>query len=326
MIFVDNQQVVDPRVNLALEEYLLRNLDIHEDLLLLYINEPSIILGRNQNALEEINLKYVREHGIHVVRRVSGGGTVYHDLGNLNYSFITDYAPENFHNFRKFTKPVIKVLHDLGVQAELNKRNDILVDGRKISGTAQYSTSKRMVSHGTLLFNAQLGDVTEALNVKMSRIVSKGIKSVRSQVANISEYMNEAMTIETFRQHILQGVFEGTNPIPQYHLTDGDWAGVHELVEERYSQWAWNFGRSPQFSVQRMQRFPLGEVNARIFVKNGVIEKVEFLGDFPDMCDLMELETALIGVRYDPAALADIEALEKIKSIPSETFVKFLYG
>ncbi len=329
MIFVDNEQVTDPRVNLALEEYLLRHLDTEEDILLFYINEPSIIIGRNQNTLEEINYEYVCEHGIHVVRRMSGGGTVYHDLGNLNFSFITEYAPGNFRNFRKFTRPVIEVLHELGVPAELSGRNDILVEGRKISGTAQYSTSKRMFSHGTLLFNAQLDNVSAALNVKMSKIISKGIKSVRSRVANISEFMTEQMTTEAFRQRLLEGIFAGAASIPQYHLTETDWAGVHQLVEERYDRWEWNYGRSPGFNVQRTQRFPFGEIDARIDVQQGRIEGVKFYGDFLGNGDMADMEAALTGVRYDTealaAALAGIDVNDYFGGITLEEFVWFLH-
>ena len=330
MIFIDNERVTNPRMNLALEEYLLRHLDTAEDVLLFYINEPSIIVGRNQNTLEEINHEYVREHGIHVVRRMSGGGTVYHDLGNLNFSFITEYAPSNFRNFRKFTKPVIEVLHELGVPAELSGRNDILVEGRKISGTAQYSTSKRMFSHGTLLFNAQLDNVSEALNVKMSKITSKGIKSVRSRVANISEFMTEPMTTLAFRQRLLEGIFADVDPVPQYHLTESDWAGVHQLVEERYAQWEWNYGRSPKFNVQHTQRFPFGEIDARIDVQHGAIGSIKFYGDFLGNGEMADLEAALTGVRYDAdallAALAGIDVNEYFGGITPEELVQFLYG
>ncbi|MRS04884.1 lipoate--protein ligase, partial [bacterium] len=164
MLFVDNLDEHDPAVNLALEEYMLRQSDLHEDLLLFYINEPSIIIGRHQNTLEEINRDYVEEHNIHIVRRLSGGGAVYHDLGNLNFSFITDYQAENFQNFRKFTEPVVRALSTLGVKAELTGRNDIQIDERKVSGNAQYISRGRMVSHGTLLFNSDLSHVSDALN------------------------------------------------------------------------------------------------------------------------------------------------------------------
>lgn len=172
MWFVDNEKVTDPRVNLAIEEHLLRTFDTEEDILLFYINQPSIIIGRNQNTIEEINQEYVEKNGIIVVRRLSGGGAVYHDLGNLNFSFITQNQAENIHNFRKFTAPVIEVLRKMGVPAELSGRNDIVVDGRKISGNAQYIAGRRMVSHGTLLLNSDLEQVVEALNVKASKIES----------------------------------------------------------------------------------------------------------------------------------------------------------
>ena len=329
MIYVDNQGIVDPRVNLALEEYLLRHLETDEDILLFYINEPSIIIGRNQNTLEEINHEYVQANGIHVVRRLSGGGAVYHDLGNLNFSFITNYEASNFRNFRKFTKPVIEVLHSLGVMAELSGRNDILVEGRKISGTAQYSTTRRMFSHGTLLFDSQLELVVEALRVKMSKITSKGIKSVRSRVANISEFMRESMTIEAFRQRLLEGIFAGYSSIPQYRLTDEDWQGIHQLVDERYAQWNWNFGRSPDFNVQRTHRFTFGEIDAHIDVQQGRIEAVKFYGDFLGDGEMADLEACLRGVRYDPHALAealggvDVDAI--FGGISLEEFVAFLY-
>ncbi len=191
MLFIDNKGITDPRINLAIEEYALKNLDINETYLLFYINEPSIIIGKNQNSIEEINTEYVESNGIHVVRRLSGGGAVYHDLGNLNYSFITKDDGNSFHNFRKFTEPVIAALNQMGVNAELSGRNDILAEGRKISGNAQFSTKGRMFTHGTLLFNSEMDHIVSALRVKKDKIESKGIKSVRSRVANISEFLSD---------------------------------------------------------------------------------------------------------------------------------------
>ena len=189
MLFVDNKGITDPRMNLAIEEYILRHLDINQTYLLFYINEPSIIIGKNQNTLEEINTDFVEKNGIHVVRRLSGGGAVYHDLGNLNFSFITKDDGESFHNFKKFTEPVIRALRSMGVPAELSGRNDILVQGRKISGNAQFATKGRMFSHGTLMFDSNIDNVVAALNVKKDKIESKGIKSIRSRVANIAEFL-----------------------------------------------------------------------------------------------------------------------------------------
>lgn len=330
MIYVgDNQDITDPRINLALEEYLLRNLDTSEDVLLFYINEPSIIIGRSQNTLAEINHEYVKEHGIHVVRRLSGGGAVYHDLGNLNFSFISNNEAGNFRNFQKFTAPVIRVLNEMGVPAELNGRNDILVDGKKISGNAQYTTPKRMYSHGTLLLNSDLSQVAASLNVKQNKIEAKGIKSVRSRVANISEYLSEPMDTKTFRERILRGVFRDQPDITQYHLTDADWAGVDQLVQERYGNWGWNFGRSPDFNILKSNRFAMGEVEACIDVQRNEIKSIKIYGDFLGQGEIADVELALTGVQYKPEAMA--EALSNIDiptyfgGLSKEEFLNLLF-
>src|SRR5690625_3314170 len=223
MIFIENGGIADPCINLGREEYVLRNKRREESFLLFYINEPSIIIGRNQNTLEEINHEYVEEKGIHVVRRISGGGAVYHDLGNLNFSIITDYDRQSLNNFKKFTKPVIKVLQSMGVNAEMSGRNDILAEVKKISGNAQFSSGRRMFSHGTLLYDSDLSEVSKALNVKMSKIASKGIKSVRSRVANISEFLESPMPTETFRSGLLPALYVERDDITTSHLSHEEW-------------------------------------------------------------------------------------------------------
>jgi lipoate---protein ligase len=329
MIFIDNQNILDPRINLAIEEHLLRNINLAEDILLFYINEPSIIIGRNQNTLEEINHEYVQRNGIHVVRRLSGGGAVYHDLGNLNYSYITGSGKENFNNFKKFTAPVIRALLDLGVKAELGGRNDILIDGRKISGNAQYLTGKRMVSHGTLLFNSDLSQVAEALQVKMSKITSKGIKSIRSRVANISESLNQPMDIGSFRLHLLNTITGSSQPIKTNNLSDADWSEINAIVETRYNTWEWNFGRSPAFNVHKVKRFPAGEIDARIDVQQGIVAGIRFYGDYIGPADVSELEERLLGVRFDKYylldALKDIQISSYFEGLSVGEFVSFLY-
>ena len=199
MRFIDNLGITDPTLNLALEEYVLRHKPVDDDCLLFYINAPSIIIGRNQNTVEEINAPVVDARGITVVRRISGGGAVYHDLGNLNFSFITPFEHGRFNRYDHFTKPVLATLHALGVPAELGGRNDILAEGRKISGNAQFATATRMFSHGTLLFDSNLDDVTEALRPKPGKVESKGVKSIRSRVANISEFVRDPITVGELR-------------------------------------------------------------------------------------------------------------------------------
>ncbi|MGC9398049.1 MAG: lipoate--protein ligase [Anaerolineae bacterium] len=329
MLFVDNEHHTDPRMNLAIEEHLLRHFEGDDEILLFYINEPSIIIGRNQNTLEEINEAYVREHNIHVVRRLSGGGAVYHDLGNLNFSFITPYKKGTPQDFEHFTRPVIRVLREMGVEAELSGRNDILVQGRKISGNAQYRTADRMFSHGTLLFDTNLRDVVESLNVSQSKITSKGLKSVRSRVANISEFLDEPMTTQEFRARLLRGIFRDADEIPQYRLTEEDWAQIRRIKAERYDTWEWNYGRSPEFNVQHSKRFPSGEVDVRINVQQGFIQDVKIYGDFLGDGDVSDIEKRLLGVRYDRDALAQaLEGLDTctyLGGVEGEAFLDLIY-
>ena len=312
MLFVDNRDITDARVNLALEEYVLRHKVTDDDCLLFYINAPSIIIGRNQNTIEEINPQVVAERQITVVRRISGGGAVYHDLGNLNFSFITPFVAGRFNRYDHFTRPVIEVLRELGVPAELGGRNDILADGRKISGNAQFATPSRMFSHGTLLFDSNLDDVTAALNPKPGKVESKGVKSIRSRVANIAEFVRDPITVHELRERILDRIFETRDRarISSVQLTDDDWTKVHELVQSKYGTWGWNFGENPRCNVQRSQRFPAGEIDVRLEVRDGRIAEIKIFGDFMGRLDVADIETRLAGLPYErvavAAALADI--------------------
>ncbi|OPH47201.1 lipoate--protein ligase [Paenibacillus ferrarius] len=307
MLFIDNEGITDPRINLAIEEYALRQLPSEESYLLFYINEPSIIIGKNQNTLEEINSEYVKSRNLHVVRRLSGGGAVYHDLGNLNFSFITKDDGNSFHNFQKFTEPVVAALGSLGVEAALTGRNDIQVGERKISGNAQFSTKGRMFSHGTLLFDSEIENVVSALKVSPDKIQSKGIKSIRSRVANIVELLNEPITMEEFRLKLLSFIFGvETDQIPTYTLTKEDWSRIHELSQERYQNWDWNYGKSPKSTVQNSKRFKgVGSVDVRLDIEEGRINQAKIYGDFFGAGDVAELEDILKGSRYEESALRE---------------------
>ncbi|WP_342508783.1 lipoate--protein ligase [Sporosarcina sp. FSL K6-2383] len=330
MYFIDNKGITDPRINLAIEEYALKNMDIEkESFLLFYINEPSIIIGKNQNTIEEIDTEYVEANGIHVVRRLSGGGAVYHDLGNLNFSFITKDDGESFRNFKKFTEPVVQALAEMGVKAELLGRNDILVEGRKISGNAQFSTNGRMFSHGTLMFDTEIERVVSALKVRKDKIESKGIKSIRSRVANITEFLTESMTIEQFRLNILKSIFGGEEKIQYMELTDEDWANIHALSAERYANWDWNYGKSPKFNMQHSHRFPVGGLDVRLDVNKGIIENVNIFGDFFGVGEVAVIEGSLKGVQYDrqsmSEALATLDIPTYLGGITKEEFLQLIY-
>ncbi|MBT0607916.1 lipoate--protein ligase [Aequorivita echinoideorum] len=330
MIFIENEGITNPSINLALEEYALRNFNPNQDYLLFYVNEPSIIIGRNQNTLEEINHEYVKQKNIHVIRRISGGGAVYHDFGNLNFSFITNHDIKSLNNFKKFTAPVIKVLKNLGLDSALKGRNDIQVAEKKISGTAQFSTGKRMVSHGTLLLKTDLTEVANALNVKMGKIESKGHKSVRSRVANISEFLEKQLSIDEFRTLLLEGLYEESEPFEKYHLTPEEWKAVHQLREEKYETWDWNYGRSPKFNIQNSKRFTIGEIDLRIFVEKGYIKEVKIFGDFFGKESVENLEKLLEGIRYEKEDISEIleniNVKEYFGEIEKTEFVDLVYG
>lgn len=332
MLFVDNQGITDPTVNLAIEEFILKHLDVDENTyLLFYINKPSIIIGKNQNTIEEISTKYVEEKGIKVVRRLSGGGAVYHDLGNLSFSFLTKDDGDSFHNFKKFTEPVVKALQKLGVNAELSGRNDLLAEGRKISGNAQFSTKGRMFSHGTLLFDSEMDEVVNSLKVKKDKIESKGIKSIRSRVANIKEFLKEDMTIEQFKELILKYIFdtEKIDEIPQYHLTEADWKVINQISEERYKNWDWNYGKSPKFNLQHSHRFPVGSIDLRLDVNKGVIDNCKIFGDFFGVGDISDIENRLQGVKYEKAeiekVLVDLDIKHYFGNITKDEFIDLVY-
>ncbi|TWJ93704.1 lipoate--protein ligase LplJ [Bacillus licheniformis] len=329
MLFIDNQNITDPRINLAIEEYCLKHLDPEETYLLFYINQPSIIIGKNQNTIEEINTKYVDENGIIVVRRLSGGGAVYHDLGNLNFSFITKDDGNSFHNFKKFTEPVVAALKRLGVDAELSGRNDLMANGRKISGNAQFSKKGRMFSHGTLLFDSEIEHVVSALKVKKDKIESKGIKSIRSRVANISEFLDQKMTTVEFRSMLLRYIFDTEGEIPEYKLTEKDWKIINQISKERYQNWDWNYGKSPKFNLQHSKRFQAGSVDIRLEVQKGVIRECKIFGDFFGVGDVSDIEEKLTGVQYERKAIE--EALQGVDikhyfgNIQKEEFLDLVY-
>ncbi|MBP1961817.1 lipoate--protein ligase [Paenibacillus aceris] len=330
MLFIDNEGITDPRINLAIEEYALRHLPEQESYLLFYINEPSIIIGKNQNTLEEINPEYVKEQNLHVVRRLSGGGAVYHDLGNLNFSFITKDDGNSFHNFQKFTEPVVEALRKLGVEASLTGRNDIQVGDRKISGNAQFATKGRMFSHGTLLFNSEIENVVSALKVSPDKIQSKGIKSIRSRVANIVEFLNEPLTIEDFRLKLLSSIFGmEASDVPAYKLTAEDWRHIRQISDDRYGNWDWNYGKSPKSTVQNFKRFEgVGKLDVRLSIEEGHIQELKIYGDFFGASDVAELEDMLRGSRYEETVVRErlegVELRRYFGALDLDSFVALL--
>lgn len=317
MLFVDNGGLDDPYTNLAIEEHLLRNVSLSEPLFFLYSNQPSVITGRNQNIFQEVDPTYLKAKGIHLLRRLSGGGAVYHDLGNLNFSFITQ-GKEDLHKFAKVTAPIVRSLNDLGLDAEFKSKSHIFAAGKKISGNAQYASSGRMMSHGTLLFDADLYTLVDALRPRQARIESKAVQSVRSQVVNIRELLAEELTIQEFKQALLTGVFGGSD-VPLHTLSAAEWDEIRNIADSRYHQWEWTYGRSPKFAVQKSIHFPKGlhsgEIHSLVEVKGGRIQAIAIEGGHQAADSLSTLVQGLVGLPYDEETLA--LALEGIAIDPT---------
>ncbi|EPU9666910.1 lipoate protein ligase LplA2 [Listeria monocytogenes] len=298
MIYLDNEDVLDQAYNFAMEEYALRSLDENETYFMFYRMKPTIIVGKNQNTLEEINHAFVKEHHIDVLRRLSGGGAVYNDEGNISFSMITKDDGNSFQNFAKFTEPVIRALRKLGVNAELSGRNDIEVNGKKISGNAQFATKGRLYSHGTLLFDIDLSMLEKALQVDPEKYLSKGVKSVRSRVTTIREHLAEDIDILTFKQILLESIFE-TKDIPRYTFTEADKQGIEKLRTERYRNWDWTYGKSPKATIKRKKRFPAGTIEFQVSLEKGQVKEATIYGDFFGTEDVAELAGKIIGCRFE---------------------------
>lgn len=322
--------------NLATEQYLMNNKDFGEPLVLFYYEKPCIIVGRNQNTLEEINQKYVEENGITVTRRLSGGGAVYQDLGNLCFSFVLDSDSEQFGDFKSFVQPIVDALHDMGATGvEVSGRNDILVDGKKFSGNAMYTKNGKTFSHGTLMLDVDQGVIADALNVPEDKIKSKGIKSVRSRVTNLKPYLApeyQNITVPEFRDILLKELFHVDNldeiKDQEYVVTPEDQIEIDKIYEEYYNNWDWVYGTSPEFTVKKRKHFTSGTIDARILVDQGKISQIKFFGDFFGPKDASELADKLTGIRYDSdhltEALADVDTSQYFMGIEKADLVDLL--
>ncbi|MDO4264563.1 MAG: lipoate--protein ligase, partial [Deinococcus sp.] len=320
----------------ALETYLVRNRLVDGPLLLFYINDPCVIVGRNQNTTQEIDREYVERRSVQVVRRLSGGGAVYQDRGNLCYCFIKD-DDGSFRDFGSFTGPVVEALRRMGAgEAALRGRNDLVIGDQKISGNAMYVAGGRMTAHGTLLYDVNLDHVAAALRPPKEKIESKGIKSVRARVTNIRPHLAPAfqgLSTGEFRDEILRQLAEqlaqqGGEQVTEYHLTERDWQEIEKIRQEYFLNWDWNFGRSPDFSLERRCKFPSGLIDVRLNVEKKHIAAIRIYGDFFALDDVSELERALTGVPYRPediaAALEPFDLSRYFGAVERDEFVRLV--
>ena len=300
MYLIDNQDLTDPAINLSLEEYCLKNLDPNNDYMLFYINEPSVIFGKHQNPFQEANVAYVMDKGIGLIRRISGGGAVYHDYGNLNFSYITAFGTKGLHVFRNLLQPILHTLEALGVHPELKENNTIFIEGKKISGNAQYTNLNRTLSHGTLLFNSDLKALNQALDSKSDILSSRGVDSIRSSVTNISEHLTDSVDILRFRQRLTAEVEKFFKGLENYELSKTAWDEILRLAKDKYQSWAWNYGNTPAFSVRHRIKSGPDKSSIRVPVEHGYIQKIEFESGDPGNESTAFWEKKLIGKPYDP--------------------------
>ena len=284
-------------MNLALDEYAMKHINVDEDFFFLWQNEPSVIIGKNQNAAEEVNQEFIDRRQIHVARRVSGGGAVYHDFGNLNFTFIIGVDDPGKVNYKKYVQPIVDALKVMGVEAEASGRNDILIEGLKISGNAQRMANGKLMHHGTLIFDVNLEDMVQALNVDPDKIVSKGVKSVRSRVTTIKEHLPQGTTLQDF-QNELHYYLSNRHQDTEIKLSAKDLANIEHEAKTRFSTWGWNYGYSPEFNLKNAKRFTGGRLEVLMSVNEGKIQSIRFMGDYLGLHDVGDIEVSLLNVRY----------------------------
>ena len=315
--------------NLAAEEYLIDNYD--EDIVMLWRNDNTVVVGKNQNTIEEIDSRYVEENGVSVVRRLTGGGAVFHDMGNVNYTIIQSYREGLFSNYEYFTEMVRDFLQGLGVEAVLSGRNDLLIDGKKFSGNAQCVRHGRMMHHGTLMFSSDVKDISGALTPNQKKTESKGVQSVSSHVTNISSHLPEkagSMDTEQFMRLLYEYYLKYYPEAVSYELSQDDKNAIQKLADEKYSTWAWNYGASPAFAVNASQKYDFGLVDVRLNVKRGRIEDIRIFGDYFGIKSISEIEDLLAGTEYRKdavaGALAGVDLGDYISGMTTDVLTKLI--
>lgn len=326
MIFIPGQQTSDPFHNSALEEYCLRHLPLDEPIFLMYVNDTAVIIGRNQNIFEETDPDYLERNGIQLVRRLSGGGAVYHDAGNLNFSFIVP-GRRDIHHFQKFTGPIVRTLARFGIEATMQPNGSLFVGEKKISGHAQYAAADRLLSHGTLLFAADLGSLSPALRPKVNPAESKGVASIRSPVMNVRPLLPAGIQLADLQRAILQELF--ADEVTEYQLTAAEQTAIQQLAAEQYRSWEWIYGRNPRFVLQLDGRVPAGDIEIRLEIDKGRMREMDIFCDFFDKRQPAQLAEQLLGLKYDAAALLDrlsqIDLDAYFGPISAVEFVEMLY-
>lgn len=333
MYLVDSKST-DPAVNVSVESYLLGNEVVDEPILFFYRMEPSIGIGRFQNAYEEVNYPYVKEHNIPVIRRASGGGAMFSDLGQLAFCFITKDDGDSFGNFKRFTTPILDALHKMGATgAELSGRNDLIIDGKKFSGNAMSVRDGRMFAHGTIMIDVDTELLTKVLKPSKEKLRSKGVKSVRSRVTNLRPYFSEeyqTASMQEIHDQILRHIFDvdSINDIKRYELTEEDWKHINAFKKAVPENDEWNYGQNPAFELERQRKFSAGLVQVKFDVKDDAIADIKIYGDFFGKGKIEDVEEKLKGISYNKeavdAVLSGLDLEYYFGSIPKEGLIDLI--
>lgn len=320
MLFLKSK-TTNPYFNIATEEYLLKNFDT--DFFFLYTNKPSIIVGKHQNTMAEINIPFVYENNINVVRRLSGGGTVFHDLGNLNYCFIQNGKEGFLVDFKKYSQPIINTLQKLNINAYLKGKSDLVIDDLKFSGNAEHVYKNKVLHHGTMLFSSELTRLNEAIKSDWSKYEDKAVRSNRSKVTNIREHLQNEMSIVEFQKKVEQEVLSQTD-ISEYVLSENDIHYINHLIDEKYKTWDWNFGYSPKFKISQEQMLNSGLLKAELNIKKGIIEKADISLNGNQHIELNKLEVLLPGMKYEYQEISELVIKTLGNSIFEEDLIKVI--
>ena len=305
----------DPYFNLASEEYLLASDHFSQPVIRIWQNSPAVIVGKFQNTLAEINQDYILEKNLAVVRRITGGGAVYHDLGNINYTIAQPSTSKTI-DFSQFTQPVIQLLKTYGLEAENKGRNDIELSGYKISGGAQTIKKNRILHHGTLLFDAELAAASKALRPKQTKLDAKGVQSIRARIGNIKDFMPNPITVERFLLD-LQSFFLKQGESTSYQFSENDQIAIQQLLTQKYSTWEWNYGQSPDYNMEKTVKYPWGELSIYLLLKNQIIQKIKIYGDFFSIHEVQKEFDKLCNIPYVEQALLDkIKQTNILQALP----------
>ncbi len=319
----------DPYWNLAAEEYLLKN--FNKPVFRLWQNSPSVIIGLHQNAYAEINLEFVKRGNIPVVRRLSGGGAVFHDLGNINFTFIDTLNTDEDSSamFSRFTSPIISALNNIGINAQLKGRNDLVIDDKKFSGNAIAIYKNRVLQHGTLLFKSNINSLSSALQSRPEHFKGKSVQSVKSRVTNIWDHLSEKMSVEEFIQYIQNYITQTKNSYQLYKYTTQDIINITKLKIEKYSLDSWNYGKSPKYTFSKVLRFEGGLIESYLTIEKGVIIDINIYGSYFFNKETIELERLLKGINHTPESvkevIKDINLSDYINNITEEEFINLIF-